>query len=172
MPALKVLVLHGVPADGAALGELGASKSLYHLVFSSEAPEAAAIERLAAIPTLEALELRGARVDDNVLRSVAQLQQLTTLVLDDTQVTDEGIDALRNHPHLRTIRISGGIGFTYRSLETLASIPTFSFRNSIVDVPGFNPLIVNKLRSIESRGDDAIQYLRDKELLPAAPPQP
>lgn len=172
MPALKVLIFTGELPDPQAIAELGRSQSLYHLCFHGEGVDLAAIDQIAKIPTLEALELTGKQIDDDVLRRVAQIKQLTTLGLYDTQATDAGFDAWKNHPSLQVVHIRRSKSFTYRSLEILAKIPTFSFQESVIDVPGFNPLIDEELQAVEHRGGDALQHLQRKGLVPAdQPPQ-
>jgi hypothetical protein len=68
------------------------------------------------------VNLRACRVDDAALRSLAGLIHLESLKLDLTQITDDGISALRPMQHLKELHLRH-TNLSDRAAVTLAALP-------------------------------------------------
>lgn len=71
---------------------------------------------------VEAIALRGPRIDDDVMRELSGLHQLKSLVLEQTQVTDAGLSAVRSMRDLETLSLAYSL-VTDRGIAELQSLP-------------------------------------------------
>ena len=73
---------------------------------------------------MEELDLFRAKVDDESLLLIAGFAKLKNLNLNDTLITDLGLETLAGMPALTTLRISGCKGFTEAGIRKLeAALP-------------------------------------------------
>ena len=118
LPKLRMLYLEKTQLTGVGLQAIGHMKSLKHLDISNCAIPAASVAKLKAMSNLESLALVGFKLNseymqaitsiqhlqaldlsetnlnDQMARQLGNLKQLTTLIVEETAVTDSGIERL------------------------------------------------------------------------------
>ncbi len=64
------------------------------------------VAKLAALPDIEELYLPGAQIDDEAAKSIAEMKKLRVLVIQNTGITDAGLEAISSLPELEELRMS------------------------------------------------------------------
>ena len=73
------------------------------ITFNPESFDRSMIEQISGLPNLEEIQLSGCDVADDDLRHLAKMYRLVAIGLDDTEITDAGLEHLRGLPNLEVI---------------------------------------------------------------------
>jgi internalin A len=120
LPRLEVLDLSWTKITSAGLGPLKALNRLQDLHLDGIADDAI-LRRLAELDNLRSLSLNRSEVTDAGLVQLGRLRKLTKLELAGTKVTDAGLARLKAFPELASLTL-GGSGFTDAGLKHLREL--------------------------------------------------
>jgi hypothetical protein len=123
LPKLEELVFGGNAGTDAGVAEIAkAAPRLRRLWLFRSAVTDAAFPHVATMGELEALHLAGLRISASALVEVARLKKLRVLELDDTNVGDAGLDAIKAMPALAEISFKDMRGVGARGMTALAGL--------------------------------------------------
>jgi hypothetical protein len=130
----------------------------------SEGIEFAAVRKIASLPCLTTLSLKGTTLDDSALAELSRMGNLTSLDVSHTEITDRGLQALRP-PKLSTLNIA----CTQIRMYKVLGLP---FQQKIlcgVTTQGFlNVIARNNLKTIDAFGlflsEKAINFAKTKNI--------
>lgn len=123
LPKLEEVVFGGNAATDAGVAEIAkAAPRLRRLWLFRSAVTDAAFPHVATLADLESLHLAGARISASALVEVARLKKLRVLELDDTDVGDAGLEAIRNMPALAEVSYKDMRGVGARGMAALAAL--------------------------------------------------
>ncbi|MBL8662913.1 MAG: hypothetical protein JNM29_08810 [Candidatus Odyssella sp.] len=123
LPKLEEIVFGGNAATDAGVAEIAkAAPQLRRLWLFRSAVTDAAFPHVATLDGLESLHLAGTRISASALVEVARLKKLRVLELDDTDVGDAGLEAIRNMPALAEVSYKDMRGVGARGMAALAAL--------------------------------------------------
>jgi hypothetical protein len=91
------------------------------------------LQRLASLPNLRRVTLRGRPVDDEMLAALCGIPTLRRLNLPQTVITDRGLDSLKQRPQLVQLRI-GGQAISDEGMVAIAALPNLRALH-LVEIP-------------------------------------
>lgn len=103
--------------------------------------------RIVEYGTIETIDLSGARIDDQSLQCIAELERLRMIDLCNSRITDEQLDLLSRSGSLEILRLNGSAitDAAIPSLAAIASLKMVDLSNTQVTKSGLAELA--KLRS-------------------------
>jgi hypothetical protein len=123
LPKLEEVVFGGNAGTDAGVAEIAkAAPKLRRLWLFRSAVTDAAFPHVATLTELEELHLAGARISASALVEVARLKKLRVLDLDDTDVGDAGLEAIRAMPALAEVSFKDMRGVGPRGMAALAGL--------------------------------------------------
>ncbi len=123
LPKLEEVVFGGNAATDAGVAEIvKAAPRLRRLWLFRSAVTDAAFPHVATLGDLEALHLAGARISASALVEVARLKKLRVLEIDDTDVGDAGLEAIRHMPALAEVSYKDMRDVGARGMAALAGL--------------------------------------------------
>ena len=123
LPKLEEIVFGGNAATDAGVAEIAkAAPQLRRLWLFRSAVTDAAFPHVATIAGLDALYLAGTRISASALVEVARLKKLRVLEIDDTDVGDAGLEAIRHMPALAEVSYKDMRGVGARGMAALAGL--------------------------------------------------
>ncbi len=141
-PDINSVALLGGSVSDNAIKELVTISSLTNVEVDAKRLTPACIDEFAKLKNLGSLNLRNAASIDDASLSKLALLKLWSLELDHTQITDEGVSALANHPTLIELSLSGS-RITDRSIPILGAIPelnSLDLRDTAISNKGLDQL--------------------------------
>src|SRR6516165_137263 len=118
---LQRLQLTWAEIDESILFQIAAIESLEELDLSQTELPPAALSRLENLKRLSNLNLGYTGTDDEALKAIAKIDGLESLVLTKTPVTDAGLAALRRLKKLQFLRLDG-VAFSAEGMESITQI--------------------------------------------------
>lgn len=123
LPKLEEVVFGGNAGTDAGVAEIArAAPRLRRLWLFRSAVTDAAFPHVATLAELESLHLAGTRISASALVEVARLKKLRVLELDDTDVGDAGLEAIKGMPALAEVSYKDMRGVGARGMAALASL--------------------------------------------------
>jgi hypothetical protein len=123
LPKLEEIVFGGNAATDAGVAEIAkAAPQLRRLWLFRSAVTDAAFPHVATIEGLESLHLAGTRISASALVEVSRLKKLRVLELDDTDVGDAGLEAIKGMPALAEVSYKDMRGVGARGMAALAGL--------------------------------------------------
>ncbi len=123
LPKLEEIVFGGNAGTDEGVAEIAkAVPRLRRLWLFRSAVTDAAFPHVATLSELESLHLAGARISASALVEVARLKKLRILEIDDTDVGDAGLEALKGMPALTEISYKDMRGVGVRGMAALATL--------------------------------------------------
>src|SRR5512134_687358 len=123
LPKLEEIVFGGNAGTDAGVAEIAkAVPRLRRLWLFRSAVTDAAFTHVATLADLESLHLAGARISASALVEVARLKKLRVLELDDTDVGDAGLEAIKGMPALSEVSFKDMRRVGARGMTALASL--------------------------------------------------
>ena len=104
---LRVLLVHEVPLDEAALTGIGKLTQLRTLLLLSSEATDAGVRHFANLQNLNSLSLVSSRITDVSLKELAHLKRLQILDIRQTPIAGDGLKYLAALPELRTLYLDG-----------------------------------------------------------------
>jgi hypothetical protein len=107
------------------------------------------METIGLITTLRNLRLSGSMANDQSMTQLTQLNELAAILLQRTDVTDQGIAVLAELPKLKEINLFGTAGVTDRSWSAFAKLPALEkLRLRATGVTGENAMALASVRKV------------------------
>lgn len=126
MPKLRSLLLNEAALTASDVQHIAAISSLEHLDLRGCPIDDAALEQLTGLPRLKAVRLSGqdgdTKVTDAGLQSLSGLPALAVLAIDFLPITDRGLESLAGRKQLREL-YAAGTKLTDSAAETLKQLP-------------------------------------------------
>ena len=123
LPKLEEIVFGGNAGTDEGVAEIAkAVPRLRRLWLFRSGVTDAAFPHVATLGELESLHLAGARISASALVEVARLKKLRVLEIDDTDVGDAGLEAIRGMPALTEVSYKDMRGVGARGMTALASL--------------------------------------------------
>lgn len=123
LPKLEEIVFGGNAGTDEGVAEIAkAAPQLRRLWLFRSAVTDAAFPHVATIEGLESLHLAGTRISASALVEVSRLKKLRVLELDDTDVGDAGLEAIKGMPALAEVSYKDMRGVGARGMAALASL--------------------------------------------------
>ncbi len=123
-PALRRLRVAGSDIDDAALARLAAGSRLELLdAVGCERLTSAALASIGSLKSLRNLRLSGPAINDESVQQLAGLSDLAAVLLQQTEVTDRGVEVLAKLPKLKEVNLFGSRAVSDASLAALAELP-------------------------------------------------
>jgi Leucine-rich repeat (LRR) protein len=130
LPKLEEIVFGGNAASDAGVAEIvRAVPKLRRLWLFRSAITDVALIHVARLNELEALHLAGLRLSTLAMFQIARLKSLRTLDIDETDVGDAGLEAIKLMPALREVSFQGMRGVRRKGLTALASLRRLEILN-------------------------------------------
>lgn len=122
--SLRRLRVAGSDIDDAAIARLAAGTKLELLdAVDCDQLSGAALASIGSMRSLRNLRLSGPAVNDESIRSLAGLSDLAAVLLQQTELTDRGIEVLAKLPKLRELNLFGSQGVNDAALVVLTELP-------------------------------------------------
>lgn len=135
LPALRRLKL-GCPVDDAGARHIAAVSTLEILNLPDARISDDGLAALAELPRLELLRLHSPHVTDAGLSHIARMDSLRFLHLIDVPITDAGLRPLHEMTQLESFYLDGGRCTDEGLRELLAALPELHFHKDQLHLPG------------------------------------
>lgn len=92
---IEFALLEGSSIDGKVIQQIAAMPDLRNIVFSNTAIDGEVFDRLAKMPRIDTLEIRYVPIGDQAAQKIAALPLRSSLSLIGTEISNDGLEALR-----------------------------------------------------------------------------